>query len=119
MLQDDPPLTRCIRCGYDLRTADRTGRCSECGLAVEDSIKMPRGHSPVAKACGVVGIGFVLAVPPLGPFVAVFAGIMLFWMRGREVEPFQHGIVCAALIAGLVGTMVMTAGLLAAIADSA
>lgn len=132
-----PPLV-CARCDYDLRTIAESGVCPECGLPVDDSIRVVGGWTrprlfalrwtiwayllAVATWCGLAVAMLAAPTPALRRFVAVvlavhaicicYAAIAGTYSSSRQRKPVRAGLVLGlTVLVAATGLFVILAAL--------
>ncbi|MBN2445830.1 MAG: hypothetical protein JXO22_03850 [Phycisphaerae bacterium] len=106
----------CIRCGYNLRTLDRDGRCPECNAAVADaSALQARFHFKSRRAATRTRIGIalvalaVIVVVLAGQLISVSCAAMLLGYLPKNVA---RTLYCACTHSGLVSVILENTGVL-------
>jgi len=105
----------CASCGYDLSGSAIGGSCPECGISVEESIRLGNqkqtgGNSTTATLSLVFGIIGLTACGLLAPFA-----IWMYYRAEEEVRngtapPGSLGMAKAGLITGWIGTIFLIIG---------
>jgi len=103
----------CLACGYDLRGLDRTGRCPECGNAIDESLRLWREPALTAAAAGTLAAGVtLLELAALASFASLFLPIgnpfdgpqrVVMW---QQLGKIAFGLF--PLVAGWWGAWVLT-----------
>jgi hypothetical protein len=94
----------CHRCGYNLRTLERWGRCPECGQFVRESLNMwftgePPWLARVAEGAALLTLALALLV---------------LVILGTAIQTWGHGGPGWAVALAVLGVLGLTAGILGA-----
>lgn len=111
----------CLGCGYDLHGATIGGRCPECALPVERSVRQGEGkgtRNVNATAALMMGVLSLVLAPPLGFFAIYYFVHAHRDYRNGDCARRSHHWAIVGLVLGIGGALVFLALLLAIVSNS-
>jgi hypothetical protein len=117
---DEPPSDisasefACIRCSYSLTGATIGGRCPECGMPIDKSLRAEGGpppSCPTATASMILGILSLAVCGILGPIAIVLYYRAMAEIRDGGFASSSRTMAKAGLIMGIISTALSLGGL--------